>query len=104
MSYKLSLFGLLALMTTGCEPEADGETIWAEKCTVCHSTDAAGTASTPDIRQNLAEMSLDDIEDTILNGSAGGAMIQVAVSEAEAAAVASWAKENLGDASAGGDE
>lgn len=97
MSKILPLMTLVTFIVAGCgEEEVDGSAIWSQKCTVCHSEDASGNGSTPDIRGDLAEMSIDDIVDTVLNGSEGGAMVQIAVSEAEAEAVAEWAKANLG--------
>ena len=99
MSKILPLMTLFTLVAAGCgEEEIDGSAIWAQKCTVCHAEDAAGNGSTPDIRGDLAEMSIDEIVDTVLNGSQGGAMVQIAVSEAEAEAVAEWAKTTLSSA------
>ena len=96
MSKILPLMTLATIIATGCgEEEIDGSAIWSQKCTVCHAEDGSGNGSTPDIRVDLAEMSVDDIVDTVLNGSQGGAMVQIAVTEAEAEAVADWAKTNL---------
>ena len=97
MNRTLCYIALMSVFALGCEnePEADGAEIWAQKCTLCHGEDAAGSGATPDIRQNLSDMTVAEIEDTVLNGSEGGGMIQIAVSEDEANAVAVWAKENL---------
>jgi mono/diheme cytochrome c family protein len=87
---------LCAFFAWGCESELDGAPIWDAKCALCHGDDArGGVGSTPDIRQMLADMTVAEIEDTILNGSENGNMIQISVTDAEATAVATWAKENL---------
>ena len=89
---SLSIIGL----AIGCgEGEPDGEALWDSKCAVCHSADGSGNTTNPDIRQELFSFSVDDIVSVIQNGTENMPPITT-LSDDEATAVATWAKENLG--------
>ena len=73
---------LVTLVAAGCgEEEIDGSAIWRRNAPFVMQR-MPPVRSTPDIRGDLAEMSIDEIVDTVLNGSQGGAMVQIAVREA----------------------
>ena len=93
MSTKYLSIPFLALLTIACEEEPDGEALFAAKCAACHGADGTGATSGPDITGLVSTLSQSQMEDVILDGI--GDMPPILVTEKEAAAIATWAQENL---------
>lgn len=90
---------LLAL-TLACDPSTqttddtgegatlDGAALFASNCARCHAADGTGGRGGPDLIDRAADMTVEDVEDVILNGS--GRMRARDVTPAEAAAIADY--------------
>jgi mono/diheme cytochrome c family protein len=87
----------------GCG-EPDGEALYDAKCAVCHGSDGAGQTTTPSIQFELSQLSLNEVVQTILEGSESGDMPPIVLNDSEAEAVALWAMENLADPNADASE
>jgi mono/diheme cytochrome c family protein len=92
MSIRIATLIAFSTLFSACGAP-DGQALYDKKCAICHGDDANETATAPDIRARLSEMTLAEIEETILDGTTD--MPAVLVSEDEAVAIAAWAKDTL---------
>lgn len=99
MKHLLTLAVLLLCAACGgpldsdSDNEADGPTLYLETCADCHGVDARGTEQGPDLRWRTAEMTIDDVADTIALGQ--GQMRPLDLDDDEADAVARFLLESL---------
>jgi mono/diheme cytochrome c family protein len=89
---------LLALGLIGCAPTASsdvrtGPQIFAVDCSGCHGAEGEGTSRGPELAAQAWGMSVEEVVDTVLDGSGRMEPVDLTIEEAEAVAawvVASW--------------